>query len=152
MLFWPLWIQLRFMWKTSLIYLCVLLILYKNYGSWFSRLFLVLTLLILSTSCNFILQPPIPVPRHESIYWNVDSSLGMHEQSNVQSKLMTNHVSKRSTGLRELKGLFLWLNTGNAISFVSTDLSIISWKTTSRSLVHLPGCKLTLLSSPTFVC
>jgi hypothetical protein len=64
---------------------------------------------------------------------------------------MTNHVSKRSTGLRELKGLFLWLNTGNAISFLPTDFSIISWKATSRSLVHLPGCNLTLLSSPIFV-
>lgn len=106
---------------------------------------------ILSTSCNFILQPPIPVPRYEPVYSNVDSSLGMHEQSNVQSKLMTNHVSKRSTGLRELKGLFLWLNTGNAVSFPSTDFSIISWKATNRTLVHLPGCKLALLSSPTFV-
>lgn len=123
----------------------------KNYRSLFPRPFPVLTPLILSTSCNFTFQPPIPVLRHEPVYSNVDSSLGMHEQSNVQSKLMTNHVSKRSTGLKELKGLFLWLNTGNAMSFLSTDFSIISWKATSRSLVLLPGCKLALLSDATLV-
>lgn len=82
---------------------------------------------LLSSSCHFILQPQIPVPRHERVYWYVGNCLGMHGQSDVWRKLMNNHESKRSIGLRELKGLFLWLNSGNAISFLSTDFSIISW-------------------------
>lgn len=114
----------RRVWKSCV---CALLILYKDHSFSVPWAISFSDSLLLSTSWNFTLQPQIPVPRHEPVYWNMGSCLGTDRQSDVWRQLVNSHVSKRPIKFRELKGLFLWLNTGNAISFLFTNLSIISW-------------------------